>query len=92
MNGRDASGRFVAGNPWASSGGQARAERLTPERRREIAAAGWAGFVARRFGGDPEAARAWLGQLGAWASDAPYRATFPIFQDPGACPGVEVIP
>lgn len=87
LTGRDAGGLFTRGNPWASKGGQARAAALSPERRRQIAAAGWAGFVARRFGGDPARAAAWLGQLGAWASDAAYRDSFPKFQHPGPCPG-----
>lgn len=85
-SGRDHRGRFAPANPWASMGGQTRAERLTPERRRQIAARGWAGLVAQRFGGDPARAAAWLGQLGAWASDAPYRDRFPVFQHPGPCP------
>ena len=37
--GRDSRGRFVAGHGFAAAGGRARAERLSPERRREIARA-----------------------------------------------------
>lgn len=69
MNGRDDRGRFARGNAEASAGGQARAARLAPERRREIARAGWLAVVAKRFGGDAEAAGAYLGKLGAWTVD-----------------------
>ena len=86
MNGRNQAGLFVRGNPWASQGGRARAERLTPQQRRAIARQGFAAFVERRFGGDREAAVSWLGTLGAWASDAPYRDRFPVFDHPGPCP------
>lgn len=48
MTGRDSRGRFTSGNPDASTGGKARAARLTPERRRAIAAAGWAAIHAER--------------------------------------------
>ena len=85
-HGRDNAGRFTRGNSWASAGGAARAERLTPQERRTIAARGFAAFVDRRFGGDRAAACQWLGQLGAWASDAPYRERFPVFEHPGPCP------
>jgi hypothetical protein len=40
----------------ASAGGKARAARLSPERRREIARMGFAALVARRFGGNRDAA------------------------------------
>jgi hypothetical protein len=86
MSGRDTLGRFASGNPYAGDGGRARAARLTPERRREIARAGWLGLVARRFGGDREAAARWFGELGAWATDAIYRDRFPVFEHPGPCP------
>ncbi len=32
-----------------------------------IARLGWAGLVARRFGGDEATARAWVGRVGVWA-------------------------
>ena len=75
MTGHDERGRFARGNGWASVGGRARAARLSPERRREIARAGWRGLVAKRFGGDVVAAKRFLGDLGAWASDQVYRGT-----------------
>lgn len=90
MTGRDKRGRFISGHPWASSGGKARARALDPERRRAIARAGWRGLVARRFDGDSQRAREWLGELGAFASDAGYRAVgLGVFRDPGPCPGGE---
>lgn len=89
MTGRDAHGRFTPGNPYASKGGKARAERLTSEQRKEIARKGFYGLVAQRFNDDRDAACSWLGKLGAWASDAPYRDSFPLFPHPGPCPGGE---
>lgn len=86
---RDKHGRFQTGNRWAGLGGQARAAALPPERRREIARAGWWALVTQRFGGDRERAARWLGQLGAWAADAPYRDSFPVFAHPGPMPGGE---
>jgi hypothetical protein len=86
MTGRDERGRFAPGNADASKGGQARAERLTPARRREIARAGWRAMVERHFGGDEQAAGEWLGRLGAWAADAAYRGTIPVFEHPGPMP------
>jgi general stress protein YciG len=65
MTGRDDRGRFARGNAEARRGGQARAQALTPERRREIARAGWLAVVTKRFGGDAEAAAAYLDSLGA---------------------------
>jgi hypothetical protein len=86
MAGRDPLGRFAPGNEYAGDGGRARAAQLSPQRRREIARAGWEGLIRRRFGGDREAAERWFGRLGAWASDAAYRDAFPVFQHPGPCP------
>lgn len=67
MTGRDDAGRFLPGNGYASAGGRARAAKLTPQRRREIAAAGLAALAARQFGGDRAAAAAWLSAVGSWA-------------------------
>jgi hypothetical protein len=39
-----------------------------------IAKQGWLGLVQKRFQGDIGAAREWVGAIGAWAYDAPYRA------------------
>lgn len=86
MTGRDDSGRFTPGNGYASIGGRRRAEVLPAARRATIARAGWQAVVARRFGGDAAAAKAWFGAVGAWASDAPYRETFPKFAHPGPMP------
>jgi hypothetical protein len=56
----DELGRFVSGNKVARTGRHARAARLTPDRRKEIARAGWDALVQQRFDGDEEAARHWL--------------------------------
>jgi hypothetical protein len=60
MTGHDDHGRFTAGNPFASSGGRARAETLTPERRREIAKVGFAALAEQMFYGRRRKAAAWL--------------------------------
>ena len=60
--GRGARGRFTSGNEYASHGGQARAAKLTPERRRAIARAACWARVLKRFAGDEAAAKSW------WAS------------------------
>lgn len=73
-NHRDDKGRFMAGNPYAAAGGRARAERLSPARRREIAQAGFRALVERHFDGDRELAKRYIGEVGAWAGDA-YRGT-----------------
>ena len=90
MTERDNLGRFVPGNTLASKGGRARAAALTPERRRQIARAGWLALVAKRFDGDASEAARYIGKVGAWAADAPYRDTFPVFQHPGPMPGVMI--
>ena len=72
--GRDGRGRFTPGNPHASHGGRRRAEVLDPDRRSEIARAGFDAMVATHFDGDAKAAAAWLGELGAWANDRVYAA------------------
>ena len=53
------SNRFTRGNAYAAQGGRARAR------------AGWLGRVRRQFGGDVDAARAYIADLGRWAGD-PY--------------------
>ena len=60
MNGRDTLGRFTRGNEHASAGGRARAERLTPERRRQIARAGFDALAVLYFDGRKRACAAWL--------------------------------
>lgn len=69
MTGRDDRGRFAPGNPYAAQGGQVRATKLSPDRRRAIARLGFLAFVDRYFDGDRAAAVDWLGRLGAWAAD-----------------------
>ncbi len=71
MTGRDTAGRFLPGNGYAAIGGRVRADRLTPDRRREIARAGFAAMVARRFGGDVTAAARAIAQA-ANGSDTVY--------------------
>lgn len=73
---RDERGRFVPGNTVASRGGQARAVKLTPERRSAIALMGWQGLVKKRFDGDKERALLWLSAVGWWGYDQPYVGTF----------------
>ena len=74
---RDRLGRFVVGNAFSALGGDSRAAVLTPERRREIARAGFQGFVDKYFKGDRQSALGYIGRLGAWGSDA-YKGT--VFQ------------
>lgn len=66
---RKTNGRFAKGNTISRRGGHARARALSPRRRRQIAKQGWAGLVAKRFGGDERAAKAWWGALGAYHYD-----------------------
>lgn len=66
---RSRNGRFAKGNRISQRGGRARAAALSPRRRRQIAKAGWAGLVAKRFGGDERAARTWWGAIGAYHYD-----------------------
>jgi hypothetical protein len=87
MTERDQFGRFVCGNQVARASGRALAARLTVERRRKIARAGWDALVKQRFDGDEEGARHWLGRLGAWVSDAAYRDPCAKFEHPCKCPG-----
>lgn len=63
---RDARSRFIAGNHAASAGGRARAAKLTRRRRRAIARKGYRAMVARHFGGDRQAQRHYLAQLGIY--------------------------
>ncbi len=85
-------GHFAPGNYWSCIGGAARHLALTPERRQEIARAGWQGLVDKRFGGDAAAARDWLRKKGAWAAErAAYGGTWmyrgDLWPDPGPMPG-----
>jgi hypothetical protein len=83
---RDENGHFLPGHRWASKGGQARAKKLTAQRRREIAAKGFQAVVDKRFGGDREAAKGWLVKKGHWANDQHYPPSFQVFEDPGPMP------
>ena len=65
-------------------GGRARAARLSPARRSQIARLGWLAMVARRFAGDAAAAKRWLTMKGLAAQDpAPWNGAWP---DPGPMP------
>jgi hypothetical protein len=76
--------RFTQGNTYAAEGGRARAAKLSPERRREIARLGWLGRVHRQFGGDVDAARAYVADLGRWAGDPYDGDPIPrVYQHPG---------
>ena len=57
---RDARGRFVTGNSFASLGGKARATKLTPSERRQIAKIGFQALAYRYFNGKRRKAAAWL--------------------------------
>ncbi len=68
---------FAPGNAEAAAGGRARAEKLDPERRREIASqggqAGWPALVDKWFNGNEAAAREFVGKRGAyWAERLAY--------------------
>jgi len=84
---RDRKGRFAKGNVISRRGGHARASSLSARRRRQIAKRGWAGLVAKRFGGDQRAAKRWWGAMGAWHYDQLlidiYGAVRPAFPHPG---------
>ena len=80
----------------ARLGGLARAARLTPARRREIAAMGFQALVDKRFGGDRRAAIDWLTRKGRAAQDRDLSdslrslggsgAIIPLADDPGPMP------
>ena len=80
----------------ARLGGLARAARLAPARRREIAALGFQALVDQRFGGDRRAAIEWLVAAGLAARDRQLRealrslggsgAIVPLADDPGPMP------
>jgi hypothetical protein len=40
----------------------------------QVAALGWAGLVTKRFAGNEQIAKRWWGRMGAYNSDAVYRA------------------
>jgi len=86
-------GRFAPGNTTARQGGQARAARLTAERRQEIARLGWQALVERHFDGDTARAADYIGRLGAWAAERGAYGDSPIYQPvwthPGPLPGDE---
>jgi hypothetical protein len=86
---RDENGHFLPGHRWATKGGQARAAKLSAKQRKAIARKGFNALVAKRFGGDREAAVAWLTAKGQWANDQHYPSALQVFQDPGSMPGGE---
>ena len=77
---RNQRGRFLPGNQTAARGGQARAAKLPPARRQEIARAGWQALVEKHFAGDQERAADYIGRLGAWAAEQVAYADSPIYQ------------
>ena len=83
---RNNKGQFVRANTLASKGGRARARKLTPQHRHEIARQVCVALVASHFAGDEAAARRWWGEIGKWASDvaAGYAGTrMHVFHHPG---------
>jgi hypothetical protein len=85
---RDKNGRFLKGNPLASKGGQARAEKLPAWRRKEIAQKGFQAMVVKHFNGDRGKATRWLAATGRHALDGMARENDWFFQfpDPGPHP------
>jgi len=63
-------GAFKIGNAEAAVGGRARAAKLSPERRREIALAGLQAIADRLFDGDLVAAGRYISARGAMARRA----------------------
>ena len=86
---RDSRGRFVRGNSIASIGGQARAQKLSPRRRKAIARLARRRMVERHFGGDDRQQRQYFAELGRYAYEAAagsYRPGSPLrtaVQHPG---------
>ena len=68
----------------ARLGGLARAARLTPARRSEIARMGFAALVVKRFAGDRRAAIAWLVAAGLAAQDDQLRRSLRSLGSSGA--------
>lgn len=78
---RDRRGRFVKGNTIASAGGQARAAKLSPRRRKAIARLARRRMVERHFGGDDRQQRQYFAELGRYAYEAQagsYRERSPL--------------
>lgn len=67
MTGRTRTGRFDLCNDFSFAGGRARARKLTPERRKAIAAMGFAALAEKHFAGDRLAAKTWLVARGTLA-------------------------
>ncbi len=59
-----ANGQFELCNGYGFRGGRARAEKLSPERRREIAAMGFQALADKYFKGDRRKCRDWLVDAG----------------------------
>ncbi len=55
-----ANGQFELCNGYGFRGGRARAEKLSPERRREIAAMGFQALADKHFKGNRQEAKEWL--------------------------------
>lgn len=67
---RDSRGRFVRGNSIAATGGHARAQKLSPRRRKAIARQARRRMVERHFAGDDRQQRAYFAELGRYAYEA----------------------
>jgi len=72
MSDRDARGRFMAGNQFARAGGQARAAKLSPRRRKTIARKARRAMVRKHFAGDDRAQRKYFA-----GTPVPVRAAHP---------------
>ncbi len=73
----------------ARLGGIARAAKLAPARRREIAKRGFQALVEKRFGGDRRRAIDWLVAKGLATLDADFPPPLRKFFDPGPMPPAE---
>lgn len=71
---------FTPGNPHAASGGHARAAKLTPDQRSEIARAGYQATTDAHFAGDADKHNQWLAQAGLAAQDANYPAYMRVWR------------
>lgn len=77
---------FQPGNSHAASGGRARAEALTPERRAEIARLGFEATTQMYFDGDANAHTHWLAEAGQAAQDSNYPQWMRVFKTPAPHP------
>lgn len=71
---------FTPGNKHAVAGGHARAAKLTPEQRSEIARTGYQATTEKHFNGNADAHNQWLIQSGLAAQDRHYPAYMRVWR------------